>query len=77
MVGASAAHLPIGGGVLIPAPDLVVPLPTTDALGAWSLVTGWPAGIPTGTPFYLQVALVDGLAPSGFAGSHGWRGLTP
>jgi hypothetical protein len=72
VVGLSAAHLPIKGGVLVPNPDLVVgPLVLDAALGTLSTVSTWPAGMPPGITFVIQDWIVDPGGPAGFAASNG------
>ena len=47
MVGFSSIFLPFKGGTLVPAPDLIIPLPTL-ASGDISVPFTWPGGIPAG-----------------------------
>ena len=72
-VGLSELGAPFKGGTLVPAVDLLVPL-TTDAAGGTSLQATWPAGIPPGFNFWVQVWIADPGGPVGFAASNGLKG---
>jgi hypothetical protein len=66
---------PFKGGVLVPLPSLLVlPLPTGPD-GAITLPFTWPAGIPTGTAIYLQMAIQDAGAPACVSLSNALKGL--
>jgi FG-GAP-like repeat len=60
---------PMGGGILIPAPDVFTLVPT-DAGGAWTLPVDVPVGTLPGTTFYFQTWWIDGGAAGGRAGSN-------
>jgi hypothetical protein len=49
-IGLSAPFAPFQGGVLVPSPDVVVPVRAD-----FELAQRWPKGVPAGTPVYLQV----------------------
>ncbi|MEM7199029.1 MAG: S8 family serine peptidase [Planctomycetota bacterium] len=66
VLGASAAQLPVLGGVLIPSPDLVAPL-ATDTDGAARVRLTLPATLPSGAGLWLQFAALDGGAAQGVA----------
>ncbi len=79
----AAAHLVFGltridagfkGGVLVPAPDLLISGLPIDGAGQLSVPFVWPTGVPAGFPFYLQVWVEDGQGPLGFAASNGLGG---
>ncbi len=53
MIGLQAIDAPFKGGVLVPDPQLVLPLPA-DAQGRGRVVVAVPPGIPGGTTVYLQ-----------------------
>jgi hypothetical protein len=53
VVGFSSLNVPFKGGTLVPAPDLVISLPTLGS-GDISVPFTWPGGIPPGFQFYLQ-----------------------
>lgn len=66
VLGAANAGLPLFGGVLVPSPDLVVPL-ATDAAGKASFAMAWPLGLPGGLDVYVQSWVLDGAAVQGLA----------
>jgi hypothetical protein len=76
VVGLSGLLAPFKGGVLVPNPDLLLPLPTGPG-GQVLLVTTWPAGLPSGLPVWFQWWIPDAAGPAGFAASAGLRGTTP
>lgn len=53
LVGFSSLFAPFKGGTLVPAPDLIIGLPTF-ADGDISVPFAWPDGIPAGFKLYLQ-----------------------
>jgi len=69
VISAHRVDLPLMGGTLIPAPDLVLPF-AADAAGGFSVVTHWPTGVPTGASVYVQVWSIDGLSPKGASASN-------
>jgi hypothetical protein len=77
VLGTVLLEAPFKGGVLVPRPDVLVPGPTTDALGSWTLAATWPAGIPSGNLVAAQAWVQDGAAPKGFAASAGLVATTP
>jgi hypothetical protein len=77
VVGLSAIDVPFRGGVLVPAPDVVLPLPTTDATGGFALSGTWPSGVPAGAQLVLQTWIVDGAGPKGLAASNGLLVVSP
>ena len=76
VLGLSALSAPFKFGVMVPHPDLVVPLPTGPD-GALLLPGTWPAGVPSGVSIWAQWWILDGAAPLGFASTRGLRGTTP
>jgi hypothetical protein len=78
IVGTSALPMPFKGGVLVPAPDLILPThKQTDAEGELTLRTRWPAGVASGTSILIQAWLPDPAAAQGWAGSTGVELLSP
>lgn len=75
VLGANAANLPVLGGVLVPATQLVVPL-VLDASGASVLLGDWPGASP-GTTLYAQALVLDSGAPFGVAFSNAIVGIVP
>jgi hypothetical protein len=77
VVGGSAANQALLGGVLVPSPDVVVPLGSTDAGGALDVALRWPSGVPTNTTLWIQAWLPDAAAPLGWAASGALVTTTP
>jgi len=77
VVGLSAVNLPLKGGTLVPAPDVVLPGLVTDAGGGLSLGGTWPAGVPAGTQVYMQAWIQDSGATAGWSASNGVEATTP
>jgi len=75
-VGLSAVNLPFKGGTLVPAPNIVLTIPT-DATGFYSIATTWPAGIPSGFMIWFQVWIADAAGVKGFASTNAIKGTTP
>jgi len=71
VVGLSSLDLPLKGGTLIPAPDLLVPL-GTNAQGAMDLSFAWPAA-PAGLALTLQLWIKDQGAVQGWSASNALR----
>ena len=73
--GLSQLGAPFKGGVLVPNPQLFIPLPTSPA-GTLKLPFNWPSGVPAGLPLYFQFWIADPGAGSGFAASNGLKGVS-
>ncbi len=73
VLGTGTLLAPFKGGVLVPTPTLLVPLPT-DASGAAGLAFTWP-----GTTFtiYWQVWIPDTVGPSNFAATNALSSTSP
>jgi len=76
VLGASQAYVPLQGGMLVPSPDAIVPVPT-DAFGTGGLAGAWPAGIPSGAIISLQWWTADAAAVKDFAASNAIGILEP
>lgn len=76
VIGATAIGVPFKGGVLVPAPDLLLPV-ATDALGAIETAFTVPGGLPSGAALFVQCWLSDASAPSKFAGSNAIMSVVP
>ena len=76
VLGLDRLDLPFKGGVLVPRPDVVVPL-LADAEGRVTLPARWPAGIPGPFFIWLQAWMVDSDAAHGLSASNGLGGLQP
>lgn len=73
--GASAALLPIPGGTLVPAPQVVLPF-ALDANGAFAAVGAWP-GAPSGSALYVQALILDPAGLGGVAASNALQATAP
>jgi len=76
-IGAHAVALPIAGGLLLPAPDILVGGLVTDASGALRLNGRWPLGLPAGLRLWFQTWVEDPADASGFAASNALEATTP
>ncbi|MGQ0552414.1 MAG: FG-GAP-like repeat-containing protein [Planctomycetota bacterium] len=76
VIGLTSATAPFKGGLLVPAPTLVLPL-VLDGLGSTALATTWPAGLPAGFTIWLQAWISDPAGPAGFAATNAIRGTVP
>jgi hypothetical protein len=76
VAGAEVLGAPFGGGVLVPRPDLVVPL-FVDGSGTLQLGGAWPSGTPSDTPVYVQIWVEDLGMPSGWCSSNALSMITP
>jgi hypothetical protein len=76
VIGFAALQAPLKGGVLVPSPDIVLPL-TIDAFGELVLSAPWPAGLPGDLAIHFQHWIPDPVSLKGFAASNGVRGVTP
>jgi hypothetical protein len=70
VLGLDRINAPFKGGVMVPAPELLLPF-VTDALGAHEISWTWPAGLPSGIKLWMQHWIADAGAPAGFAGGNG------
>ncbi len=77
VIGLSAANHSFYSGTLVPAPDLVLPLPPLDATGKLHLVGKWPAAVPSQFAMYAQFVLADDAAQGGVALSNALRATSP
>lgn len=77
IVGVASINLPFSGGVLIPAADFVIAGLVTNAMGALSISSHWPAGVPFGTRTYYQYWIEDPAMPNSLAASNGLIATAP
>jgi len=77
IAGPTAIFAPFKGGVLVPLPVLVQPLGALDAEGSLQVGSTWPANMPPGASFAMQIWRPEPGAPSGFAATTAIRGTTP
>jgi len=76
-IGVRAIDAPFKGGVLVPAPTLLVPGLPVDGGGGLVLPATWPAGVPGGVTLYYQFWISDPGGPKGLSASNGLAGTTP
>ena len=76
-LGVSRVDAPFKGGVLVPAPDIVLTGFTTDGAGALTINATWPAGLPSGLSLYAQMWMQDAGGPKGLSASNGLQLITP
>ncbi len=76
VIGASPICRPLAGGMLVPSPDILIPL-TTDAAGSWTWSQTLPATTPPGTPTYFQVWWAESGGPQGRASSNALSATSP
>jgi hypothetical protein len=77
VVGLGELAVPFKGGTMMPVPLVLLPL-ATDAAGEVQLPwASWPAGVPSGTQFLVQVWVTDSGGPKGYAASQALKATTP
>ncbi len=74
--GFTQLNFPLKGGVLVPVPQLLVPMPT-NASGTAGLPFVMPPVVPPGVDLVLQVWIPDPAGVQGLAASNGLVGTTP
>lgn len=77
VAGLSALHMPVAGGRLVPAPDVVQTGFLSTLAGQWQHESRMPPGIAAGTRFYVQCLVDDPTAAGGIAFSNALLGITP
>ena len=77
VVGLSQAAVPFKGGLLVPAPTLILMGLLTSGSGGLALAATWPASVPAGVQVFFQMWVADAGGPAGFAGSNAIRAQTP
>ena len=77
VIGFSGVSAPLKGGVLVPAPDVIIFGASVDAGGTLSFAAPWPPGFPSGITTYFQWWINDPTGVSGFAASNALSGTTP
>ena len=76
VVGLSSVWLPFHGGLLIPDPFLIVPVPL-DGAGHDALPFVFPIGVPMGLQFWFQDWIPDPAAVAGFSASNALLATVP
>ena len=77
VVGLSAGDIPFYGGVLVPAPDLLLLGLVTNSTGRLMLEGVWPAGVPGDVSLYFQFWVYDAAGAFGFSASNALTTSTP
>ena len=77
VVGLAPLKHPFKGGLLVPSPDLIIPLLANDAGGVSLAWDSWPTGLASGTTFELQAWVVDATGPKGLTATNAVHGSTP
>jgi len=77
VIGLSELNAAFKGGVLVPAPDVLVLGLITDGAGTLTLPGLWPPGLPSGTTLFLQSWIVDPGGPAGFSATNALSATTP
>lgn len=73
--GSSSLNLPLLGGVLVPAPDILLGV-VTDGSGQLLIGAAWPAAVPAGTKIWCQVWFPGTPGPGDEAASNGLLATT-
>ncbi len=76
VVGFSAINAPFKGGVLVPAPALVLSGLPINGAGSLILPALWPAGVPSGFPLLFQYWIQDAAGTLGWAASNALGAVT-
>ncbi|MGQ0553499.1 MAG: hypothetical protein ACT4PU_09805 [Planctomycetota bacterium] len=76
LAGFSSANVPFKGGVLVPMPDLRLPL-ALNGSGKLLLEATWPPGVPAGLQIYFQAWIADPSGPVGFTATNALKATTP
>ena len=77
VISLSALDFPMLGGVLVPAPDILLAGLPIAADGTLDLPGTWPAGVPGDVEVFLQAWFPDGATPYGWAATPGLVMITP
>jgi len=75
--GLAELHLAFKGGVLVPAPHLLLTIGPVSGAGVAQLAATWPANVPSGTRLWVQGWIPDVGAPAGLAASNAVVGTSP
>jgi FG-GAP repeat len=77
VLGFSTTFAPFKGGLLVPAPNIVVPGLPLNGSGALTLPFTWPAAVPSGVAFIAQCWTPDAAAVEGFSASNALQASAP
>lgn len=73
VIGSQLVSAPFKGGLLGPAPSLIIMGLSTNSTGRLTLTATWPAGVPFGLEVYLQTWITDAAAVQGRSASNTLR----
>jgi hypothetical protein len=76
-IGLFQLNVPFKGGILVPAPNIVLPGFFTSPAGGLLLPAPWPTGLPAQLVLSLQIWVADAGAIHGVAGSNAVQLTTP
>lgn len=74
VIGATTFSAPFHGGVLVPSPDVIVPI-VPGGGGNWVSTFRWPVG--ASEPLILQAWFPDAGSPTGFSASNALQAGLP
>jgi hypothetical protein len=77
VVGLSALNAPFKGGLLVPAPDILVPALPTGIYGTFTLAAAMPDPLPSGLTLIVQGWIIDAAAVKGFAATPAISATSP
>ncbi|GJM20860.1 MAG: hypothetical protein DHS20C15_07750 [Planctomycetota bacterium] len=77
VLGTSAINAAFKQGVMVPAPEVVLPAVPVNSSGDFEGRFTFPAGVPAGFTLYLQLWIADPSAPAGYAASNALSATTP
>ncbi|MCB9898134.1 MAG: FG-GAP repeat protein [Planctomycetes bacterium] len=77
LAGLAELAIPFHGGVLVPAPEVVLAGAPSDASGHASATGVLPPGLGHGVAVWWQAWVADPLANDGWSGSNGVQAVTP
>lgn len=76
-LGTTRVDLPLRGGTLVPAPDLITPPIFLGFEGGFFLESTWPSGVPSGFEVFVQAWWIDPGGPLGVAASNALKAAVP
>jgi hypothetical protein len=77
VVGLSPLNAPFKGGLLVPAPDILVPGLPTGVYGSFTLGAPLPDPLPSGLTLIVQGWIIDSAAVKGFAATPAVSATSP
>ncbi|MHC4845930.1 MAG: integrin alpha [Planctomycetota bacterium] len=77
VIGLTDINASFKGGVLVPAPDVLVLGLLTDGSGTLTLPGLWPPGLPSDATLFMQCWIADPATPAGFSATNALSATTP